>query len=67
MTKAVAIAHTDPVKAAIDSAVASAKALNDFMYGTQARARVTTLFGMALIGAAMYLQTAQPAILNYCS
>jgi len=67
MTKAAAIQQQDSLKAAIDSAIHTAKAVNEFMYGTPARARVTSVFAMALVGLAMYIQSVQPAILNYCS
>jgi hypothetical protein len=66
MTKALVI-QQDSLKLAIDSAVNTAKAINDFMYGTKDRANVTSAFAIALLGLAMYLQSAQPAYVNFCS
>ncbi len=67
MARAVAITKQDSVKAAIDSAVNTAKLVNDFMYGTPARAKLTTAFALAMGAAGVFFHSVHPAILSYCS
>lgn len=67
MTRAIAITQQDSLKAAIDSAVNTAKLINDFMYGTPERAKLTTLFALGVAAVGAFLQSAHPAILTYCS
>ncbi len=66
MTRAVAITQQDSVKAAIDSAVNSVKAVNDFMYGTPERARMTSFFALGLAALGAFLQ-ASHSLMGYCS
>lgn len=67
MTRAVAITHQDSLKAAIDSAVNSAKLVTDFMYGTPERTRMTALFSVGLFALATFMSSAHIALLSYCS
>ncbi|MBY0407033.1 MAG: hypothetical protein K2Q01_05025 [Rickettsiales bacterium] len=67
MPKAIAIAKEDSLKAAIESAVNTAKLVQDFMYGTPERARYTTAFALGVVGLGMFMQSLIPTISNYCS
>jgi hypothetical protein len=69
MHKAIAIAvdQQNPLKAAMDSAVNTAKLISDFMYGTEQRARFTTLFAIGLGVAGMAMSKSSMALLNYCA
>ena len=66
MTRAVAIQHQDSVKAAIDSAINAVKSVNDFMYGTPERVRMTTYFALALAAVGGFIQ-ATHSLMGYCS
>lgn len=69
MHKAVALTvdQGNPFKAAMGSAVNMARLISDFMYGTEQRARFTTLFAIGLGVAGMALSKTSLDILNYCA
>lgn len=68
MAIAIAVTQQDSLKAAIDSAMNTARLVQDFMYGTPARARLTTAFALAMAGAGMLLESmTTPAFLTVCS
>lgn len=66
MTRAVAIAQEDSVKVAIDSAINSAKALADFMYGTPERSRMTVVFALGMVALGNFISLSH-SLMGYCS
>lgn len=47
--KAIAIVYDQSFKPAFDSAANALRAISDFMYGTEARAKMTSLFACAML------------------
>ena len=60
------LASLSPFYVAYQSALNSARAIGYFMYGTQSRANITVLCGLATAAAAMALQHKANTVLPYC-
>lgn len=66
MSKAISITQKEPTSLAIESAVNSAKAVYEFMYGTAERTKLTMYFAFGMLAVAAALDVTSNTVLNYC-